>query len=340
MSNTQPDSINESIISSIQQAILFRAKNTFFGTFALSWFLFNWDRVFYFFMSDEKVLPKISLLKSELPPPDGGYSFFLKSHECLIYPLLTALIFTIGYPFLIYITKRIHKWIFAKIEKFNETTQQEAIKRRKGLESDMENSIGERNKIKARIEREIADEKLNAIISNERADEIRKELQNNKIELERIKIDIQSNTLILQNQENRKINLTDEYNQLKEDFSTVKEQNDIVKKITEKYTECEAKLKISEGKIINLEVSLDSSKRYMHLCDENYKSHIAFEANIMDKLKDYQEAINLYDRIVAQDQNDIYEKYPDLINFRSQISEIESSRKYTIEQPHVMKFDY
>ncbi|HBS4006547.1 TPA: hypothetical protein MAG71_005343 [Klebsiella pneumoniae] len=60
----------------------------------------------------------------------------------------------------------------------------------------------------------------------------------------------------------------------------------------------------------------------------------------MDKLKDYQEAINLYDRIVAQDQNDIYEKYPDLINFRSQISEIESSRKYTIEQPHVMKFDY
>ncbi|MEJ3769552.1 MAG: hypothetical protein WGP72_28830 [Klebsiella quasipneumoniae] len=123
----------DSLISPIQQAVTFRAKNTFFGSLFISWVIWNWDRIAYFTLSKDLVLDRIRNIKNgtEFSLSNELYLYILP--QSLAYPLITAIAFTLLYPFFMYATAFVHRRIMEEIDIFNNAENVKKIKNSKEL---------------------------------------------------------------------------------------------------------------------------------------------------------------------------------------------------------------
>ncbi|HBU9134798.1 TPA: hypothetical protein RRG90_004657 [Klebsiella pneumoniae] len=162
----------DSFISPVKGAIEYRAKNNFFGSLAISWTIWNWEKIAYFLYSDDGVITKINNITStdflvhHIPWPQW-VNYILKSS---VYPpLIFAILFTLLHPMFTWGLSRAHKKIMNSIYDFNvdvENSRQaqkelilrnalelESIKNIKQSETDR--TIAENNAIKAKSERDI-----------------------------------------------------------------------------------------------------------------------------------------------------------------------------------------
>ncbi|EPJ4018385.1 hypothetical protein WJH17_005455 [Klebsiella pneumoniae] len=123
----------DSLISPIQQAVTFRAKNTFFGSLFISWVIWNWDRIAYFTLSKDLVLDRIRNIKSSDGFSVSNELFVYVLPKSLAYPLMTAIAFTLLYPFFMYAIAFLHRRIMEKIDIFNNAENVKKIKNSKEL---------------------------------------------------------------------------------------------------------------------------------------------------------------------------------------------------------------
>lgn len=147
-------SIKEVLITPIQDSIEFRAKNAFFGSFVISWIVWNWKDIFYFILSKDDVLYKISLIKSSLPIKFESCTLFPYSY--IVIPIIFATILTLSYPLFMYGMLKVHRWIFDKIDLFNNQISTSKVIRRKNLTEAEEENEGIKSIAKARIAVRIA----------------------------------------------------------------------------------------------------------------------------------------------------------------------------------------
>lgn len=132
-------SLNE-LASPVKEAFEFRARNVFFSSFILSWVCINWEALFYFILSDDKVLNKINNINTTSFLPLSEQWEIIKYNPRFTIPLTISLLVTIFYPAFTLCTSIIHKKIISKIDEIiNERNDSIESKREKNrAKTDME----------------------------------------------------------------------------------------------------------------------------------------------------------------------------------------------------------
>lgn len=102
--------LKDALITPVQEAFVYRARNPFFGTLVIAWLFYNWNKIAYFILSKDEVLEKIKFIRQEF---DSSFT------HSFAYPFIWALFISLTYPFFTYGSIWIHKWITGHIEKIN-----------------------------------------------------------------------------------------------------------------------------------------------------------------------------------------------------------------------------
>ncbi|HBR1869613.1 TPA: hypothetical protein L9M61_005397 [Klebsiella pneumoniae] len=217
--------LKDALVTPVKEAIAFRARSTFFGTFVISWFGWNWERVFYLFFSDSKIAERIEYIKTHYYLSSGDSWYNNQIIPTLIAPLFMAVIFTLSYPFFMYVVSVIHKGIFNKLEAFNTSIEEERIKRRINIIEETEKNEMIREKIKAQYESQIAESKEKSAASKFNVESLKKEHSILKAENEVYKQENESLKIVIAEQMKRKTSLTDELSKIQEELAPLKDQN-------------------------------------------------------------------------------------------------------------------
>lgn len=80
------------IFNSLFEVSKERIKSPFIGSFIFSWIAFNWKPIVYLFLSDDSIENRIQVISQFFESPWSG----------LIYPLLFALIYVVGLPYIMW----------------------------------------------------------------------------------------------------------------------------------------------------------------------------------------------------------------------------------------------
>ncbi len=108
-------SLNE-LASPVKDAFEFRARNVFFSSFILSWVCINWEVLFYFILSDDKVLDKINNINTTSFLPLSNQWESIKYNPRFTIPLTISLLVTVFYPAFTLCISIIHKKIISMID--------------------------------------------------------------------------------------------------------------------------------------------------------------------------------------------------------------------------------
>lgn len=180
-------SIKEIIFTPVSDTVKSRAKNTFFGSFIISWGMFNWEKLAYFTLSNDDILTRITIIHDNSRFNVGDYLWVFPLSHSLVYPCVSAIVITYSQPFINYAISKVHRTIFKKIFNFDNDNKIENAKEQKKLISQLEDNESEKSRIKANCELEIAELKEKTTDINKRIDTLfkkRAELNTENTELE------------------------------------------------------------------------------------------------------------------------------------------------------------
>ncbi|MGC0818498.1 hypothetical protein WKH08_09630 [Pantoea agglomerans] len=111
--------LKESLVTPVQEAFVYRAKNPFFGTLLISWMFYNWDKVAYFCLSKSDVLERINFIRTKIPDNSIIFGHNISHTHSFWFPVIWSILLTITYPFFTYCGIYIHRRITTKIESIN-----------------------------------------------------------------------------------------------------------------------------------------------------------------------------------------------------------------------------
>ncbi|QZX97066.1 hypothetical protein K6R05_07655 [Pantoea alfalfae] len=111
--------LKESLVTPVQEAFVYRAKNPFFGTLIISWMFYNWDKVAYFCLSKRDVLERINFIRTKIPDNSIIFGHSISHTHSFWFPIVWSVLLTVTYPFFTYCGMYIHRRITSKIESIN-----------------------------------------------------------------------------------------------------------------------------------------------------------------------------------------------------------------------------
>ncbi|MEN4621239.1 hypothetical protein ABEH29_07575 [Pantoea agglomerans] len=111
--------LKESLVTPVQEAFVYRAKNPFFGTLIISWMFYNWDKVAYFCLSKNDVLERINFIRTKIPDNSIIFGHSISHTHSFWFPVIWSVLLTVTYPFFTYCGIYIHRRITTKIESIN-----------------------------------------------------------------------------------------------------------------------------------------------------------------------------------------------------------------------------
>lgn len=149
--------LKDALVTPVQEAFVYRARNPFFGTLVIAWFCYNWNKVAYFFLSKDEILERIETIRREF---ESTYS------HSIIFPILWACFMSLAYPFFTYASIWIHKWITGRIETINSQKEIARITLQKELIT--ATVTNELEKIKLQADNELAVEEKKEQAANSR----------------------------------------------------------------------------------------------------------------------------------------------------------------------------
>lgn len=165
-------SIKDALFSPVIESIKFRAKNNFFGSFILSWFFWNWEKLAYFIFSTDDIIKKIQTVRLASPFENGDqWHIFFCSHS-LILPLISAILFTFSYPFFTWLISFTHKWILNQVHTLYTSSEIEKQKSNKKLIRALTESEDEKDIVKGQTELRISVMKKKSTEINYNVEEI------------------------------------------------------------------------------------------------------------------------------------------------------------------------
>lgn len=154
--------LKDALVTPVQEAFVYRARNPFFGTFIIAWLCYNWNKVAYFLLSKEEVLTRIEYIKHKIPDNSVLWGLSIPHTHSIIYPFLWACIMSVAYPFLTYVSIWIHKWITGHIEAINSQKEISRIVLQKSLITANFLNESEKTRLQAECELEVEEKKEKA----------------------------------------------------------------------------------------------------------------------------------------------------------------------------------
>ncbi|MEA5103107.1 hypothetical protein [Pantoea sp. S18] len=120
--------LKDALVTPVQEAFVYRARNPFFGTLVISWLFYNWNKVAIFFMYDKlDVLERIEYINNKVIDNSSVFGIELPYANSIFLPLLWAIFISSTYPFFTYCIILMHKWIFSMIENVNASKEKNRI---------------------------------------------------------------------------------------------------------------------------------------------------------------------------------------------------------------------
>lgn len=278
-------SIKETLITPIQDSIEFRAKNAFFGSFVISWIVWNWKDIFYFVLSKDDVLYKISLIKSSLPVKFESCTLFPYSY--IVIPIIFATILTLSYPLFMYGMLKVHRWIFDKIDLFNNQSNTSKVIRRKNLtEAEVENE-GIKAVMQARTALRIALMRQKEAEKNSNVDSLWKKESELRASIHTFESQKKEIELIIDS-------LTAESVKMENKITKLSQENMDILKLNEKY-------ETTSRELVEISIEHDKIKQEkMHLEEtvRDLKSDVSSMTHGVQKLSRVREQLNKIEELI------------------------------------------
>ncbi|HGW4083488.1 TPA: hypothetical protein ACNIDP_001283 [Klebsiella michiganensis] len=253
------DSVKDILIDPLKDEVKYRARNNFFGSFIVSWFFWNWDRAAYFIFSTDPIMIRILTAKNLFPLNQGQHWYVFEHSHSLVWPLATATTFVLLYPTLMLTIALIHKRVIRRISILNETKELERMTRNVELVKQNETNEGERAKIKAKTEREIAENAEAAVKARLNIQEITKQYAEIETKVKTLKLERDGLDTIIINLQKRRDDLNEELIIINGEYGPIKSANDKYQKI------------LNDNAVLNVE--FDKLKKKYDSLDEDFRDY-------------------------------------------------------------------
>lgn len=216
-------SIKEILITPMKDSIEFRAKNAFFGSFVISWVVWNWENIFYFILSKDDVLYKISMIKSSLPVKCESITSFPYSY--FVIPFIFSFILTLIYPGLMLLMLWAHQGLFEIIDSSINKSNTKKITKRKELTEAEEENEGVKASTQARIGLRIALMRQEEAKRNSSVDLLWKKESDLNASIYKLESDKKQLELLIGSLSNESVKLGNDLSEIKKDNKNIIELN-------------------------------------------------------------------------------------------------------------------
>lgn len=150
--------LKDIFVNPVKEAVVFRAKNNFFGSLVITWIAWNWEKIAFLFMSNMYIAERIDYIKNHFPSSSEKHWWIFPYSHSIIWPVIIATTFTLLYPFFMHLMAIIHKSILDKIELFNIDKEEESLDRKKKVINLAESIELDKLKVRAEKNREMEED--------------------------------------------------------------------------------------------------------------------------------------------------------------------------------------
>ncbi|RQN03371.1 hypothetical protein [Pantoea ananatis] len=125
--------LKDALITPVQEAFVYRARNPFFGTLVITWLVYNWNKIAFFFYSDVNIIQRIEYIKHKIPDNSVIFGIDIPHTHSFWFPFLFACFISLTFPLFTLASIWVHKKITGKIEKLNSGKEKDRIILQKDL---------------------------------------------------------------------------------------------------------------------------------------------------------------------------------------------------------------
>ncbi|WP_371331796.1 hypothetical protein [Klebsiella quasipneumoniae] len=244
-------SVKDAIITPVQEAFVYRAKNPFFGSLIISWVYWNWNKIAYMLLSDDDVLKKIEFIKKSIPDNTliPFTSFSIPHTHSLWFPLFFSIFFTLSYPVFSWVLTLIHKGISFRIEKVDSEKEVKRLQLQGAIITEFEKNEGLRAVERSKTEETKFSTAERAAESKYNIRELQTQHATLKTEVAQLEKQKQSMETILSEQEKRRKGVVEEITLLQEKVAPERESVQRIERIINRNIELENLLTTKESLI-------------------------------------------------------------------------------------------
>jgi len=286
--------LKDALVTPVQEAFVYRARNPFFGTMVIAWLFYNWNKVAFFFLSDFKIIERIDYIRHKIPDNSVISGISISHTHSLWFPFLWACFISLTFPFFTYASIWVHKKITAHIETINSKKEVKRIQLQKELMVEMAKNESAKTKQLAEEESVIEDFRQKSATSRANIESLKKQRSDLDSEIESlnaVRTTTQSSLNEISENLNKKKN---EYNDLLTKYDFIAEKHGSIEMLQ------------SENNELKKHSELFESMRndFMEEISENKSATLGLQKELSDKSLAY---INQARALSAQhsDNNDL-----------------------------------
>lgn len=240
--------LKDIFINPVKEAVIFRAKNNFFGSLVITWIAWNWEKIAFLFMSNMYIAERIDYIKNHFPSPSEDHWWIFPYSYSIFWPVAIATTFTLLYPFVMHRLAKIHKSILDKIEVFNIDKEEESLDRKKKVINLAESIELEKLKVRAEKNREMEEDNERAARAKKNTQDLNATYYELTESVSKLTQDKHNLELSLEHQANRMQQATDELAKLNEKLGPASEREKVTDSLTKRIIDQEVMIKELEIK--------------------------------------------------------------------------------------------
>lgn len=240
--------LKDIFINPVKEAVIFRAKNNFFGSLVITWIAWNWEKIAFLFMSNMYIAERIDYIKNHFPSPSENHWWIFPYSYSVVWPVVIATAFTLLYPHFMHTLAIIHKSILDKIEVFNIDKEEESLDRKKKVINLAESIEIEKLKVRAEKNREMEEDNERAARAKKNTQELNATYYELTESVNKLSQDRTNLELNLEHQATRMQQATDELAKLNEKLGPESEREIIIDSLTKRIIDQESMIKELEIK--------------------------------------------------------------------------------------------
>lgn len=261
----------DTFINPVKGAIEYRAKNNFFGSLVISWVIWNWQKIAYFFYSEDSVITKINNLMSgdflaHYVSWPNWLNYIIKS-SCYP-PLIFATIFTIVHPAFTWLISILHRRVMKSIYDFNVSVEESRQSQKEKILNNALKLESIKDVSKSETERRIAENNEKKERSEKNIVELRKEYAEREQEVKDMmsKIEIMEGTLTQQQQTKSDLttelqNLITELHPYREDKKEIDKLHNEIKNLNHRIMQLNNSIGEKENELSRTDKIISSYKK-------------------------------------------------------------------------------
>ncbi|MFW0699033.1 hypothetical protein [Pantoea sp. R13S299] len=223
--------LKDALVTPVQEAFVYRARNPFFGTMVIAWLFYNWNKVAFFFLSDFKIIERIEYIRHKIPDNSVIFGVNISHTHSFWFPFLWACFISLTFPFFTYASIWVHKKITTHIETINSQKEIKRIQLQKDLMVEMAKNESAKTKQLAEEESLIEDFRQQSATSRANIQSLKKQRSDLDSEIESLDA-VRSTTQNALNEMSENLNKKkDEYNDLLTKYDFIAEKHESIDKL-------------------------------------------------------------------------------------------------------------